>query len=198
MRTLLAALAIAALGTAALAWTTLGGRALTAETARRLAVQSDPVPLPDLRVQLQTGRQTRLDRLQGDLVVATFMYTRCASTCPLLGQRMARIRDRLPAAAVGNRVSFLSLSFDPGQDTPRRLRAYAGAHGAEAEDWWVARPRQPMDALLRRLGVVVLPDGRGGFIHNAAFYLIDRQGRVVRILDPDRPSRVVRAVERRL
>lgn len=198
MRTLLAVLAIAAVGTAALAWATHGGRALTAETARRLAVQHDPAPLPDLRVQLQTGRQTRLDRLQGDLVVATFMYTRCAATCPLLGQRMARIRDRLPAAAVGSRVRFLSLSFDPRRDTPQRLRAYARAHGAETGHWWVARPRGRVDALLRRLGVVVLPDGRGGFIHNAAFYLIDRRGRVVRIVDQDRPQRMVRAVERRL
>lgn len=38
-------------------------------------------------------------------------------------------------------------------------------------------------ALLRRLGVVVVPDGRGDFEHNAALLVLDAQGRLVRIFD---------------
>jgi protein SCO1 len=38
---------------------------------------------------------------------------------------------------------------------------------------------------------VAIPDGMGGFIHNSAVYLIDAQGRLVRMLDPDGPPQSI-------
>jgi protein SCO1/2 len=198
MRTWLAAVGAAALGVAALWWATSGGRAFTAETARRLAVAEHPVAVPDLRLQLQTGAQARLRALEGELVVATFIYTRCRTMCPMLGVRLARIRDQLPDGAAGEAVHLLSLSFDPARDTPPRLAQYGARYGAEPGQWWVARPTEGMARFLDRLGVVVLPDGDGGFRHNAAFYLIDRDGQLVAIIDDQKPGEVVAAVEARL
>ncbi len=198
MRTWLAAIGTAALGTAVLAWATHGGRAFTAGTARRLAVSEHPVTVPGLRLQLQTGTEARLRELEGKLVVATFIYTRCRTMCPLLGVRMATIRDELPDTAMAADVHLLSLSFNPARDGPERLSAYGGRYGADPAHWWVARPRGGLDRVLDELGVVVLPDGNGGFRHNAAFYVIDRQGRLVAIIDDTRPKEVVRAVEARL
>lgn len=198
MRPWAAALVTAVLGTAVLAWATNGFNAFTAETARKQAVAERPRPLPAVPLQLQTGYEARLSDLEGRLVVATFIYTRCRTMCPMLGMRMAKIRDRLPEAALGSEVQMLSVSFDPEHDTPERLAEYGGHHGAEPDHWWVARPRANLDALLERLGVVVLDDGEGGFNHNAAFYLIDRQGRVTAIIDDEKPERMVKAVERRL
>ncbi|MEF8793330.1 SCO family protein [Thiohalorhabdus sp.] len=154
--------------------------------------------VPDTGLQLQTGARARLRELEGELVVATFIYTRCETMCPMLGTRMARIRGKLPESAVGRDVRLLSLSFDPARDTPQRLRAYADRYGADPGHWWVARPRSGLDRVRDKLGVVVLPDGNGGFRHNAAFYLIDRNGRVVAIVDDTKPEEVVRVVEARL
>ena len=38
--------------------------------------------------------------------------------------------------------------------------------------------------LLSSYQVVVVPDGRGDFEHNAALLVVDQQGRLVRIFDP--------------
>ena len=38
-------------------------------------------------------------------------------------------------------------------------------------------------AWLRTFGIVVIPDGYGGYEHNAALHLVDERGRLVRILD---------------
>jgi protein SCO1/2 len=198
MRPWAAALVTAVLGTAVLAWATNGFHAFTAETARKQAVAEQPLPLPAVPLQLQTGSEARLSDLEGRLVVATFIYTRCRTMCPMLGMRMARIRDQLPEAVLGKEVQMLSVSFDPEHDTPERLAEYGGHYGARPDHWWVARPRAHLDTLLERLGVVVLDDGEGGFNHNAAFYLIDRQGRVVAIMDDEKPDQVVQALEQRL
>jgi len=40
------------------------------------------------------------------------------------------------------------------------------------------------DALLDRAGVVVIPDGMGGFVHNAGLYLVDADGRLTTVFDP--------------
>ena len=53
--------------------------------------------------------------------------------------------------------------------------------------WSLARVRD--DAELKRLlavfGVVVIQDESGGFTHNAAIHLVDRNGRLARIYDQD-------------
>ncbi|KPV39416.1 hypothetical protein AN478_09565 [Thiohalorhabdus denitrificans] len=198
MRAWLSALGVAVLGAATLFWATDGFRALTAETARRIAVAEQPRAVPDLRLQLQSGAEARLRELRGKLVVATFIYTRCTHACPMLGMRMKRIRAGLPQEAVGEEVRFLSLSFDPDYDRPERLAEYGGRYGAEPEHWWVARPRGGLEEALDAFGVVVLPDGQGDFMHNAAFYLIDREGRLAGIYPDDEPEQVVDAVEERL
>ena len=51
--------------------------------------------------------------------------------------------------------------------------------------------------MLETLGVVVIPEPRLGFVHNAAFYLID-DGRVVEILDWDDRVELFEAIRQRL
>ena len=49
---------------------------------------------------------------------------------------------------------------------------------------WVRVPDAVQEQiLLQRLGVVVVPNGRGDFEHNAAFLVVDGNGRLVRIFD---------------
>jgi len=197
MRTLIATLVVVAVGIGALAWATHGGQALTAEGARRLAVADRPRPVPDFPLQTQDGTRTRFEVLEGRLVVATFIYTRCRTMCPLLGMRMARIREALPKGALSKEVRLLSLSFDPERDRPPQLRDYGRRYGAEPGHWWVARPLEGLEEVLDTFGVVVIPTGQD-FRHNAAFYLIDRRGRLAGIYDEEQPERVVEAVRARL
>jgi protein SCO1/2 len=43
-----------------------------------------------------------------------------------------------------------------------------------------------LDAVLAAFGIVVLPDGRGDFVHNAAIHVVDARGRLRRVVDPGR------------
>ena len=198
MRTLASALTVTLLGVAVLYGATDGFRALTAETARRIAVSEQPRELPDMPLQLQSGRESRLEALSGKLVVATFIYTRCTTMCPMLGVRMKQIRDDLPDKAIGSRVHFLSLSFDPERDGPQQLADYGQRYGAAPDHWWIARPRDSLNRILETFGVVVLPQDNGEFVHNGAFYLINPEGQLAGIYAGDKPERVVEAVEARL
>lgn len=186
-RTLLASLAVLAAGAFALDSVTDGLRAFTAETARRIGVREHPPAAPPLALQTAAGTRIDLDALRGRWLLVDFIYTNCASYCSAQGGTFAQLQRELAAPIAAGRVALLSISFDPERDDPAALAGYQRIHGDQGAGWIAARPldRTALAALLRTFGVVAVPDGAGGFVHNAAISIVDPGGRLVAILDWD-------------
>ena len=173
-----------------------GFRAFTTEQARRIAIEESPRALPVVELEDQDGRAFVLADYVGQGVAVNFIYTQCTTVCALLSSGFQRVHD---ASDDGDAVQLLSISFDP-RDTPERLRAYASHFGADGRSWRFAHARDTtaIVPMLRTFGVVVIPDGKGDFQHNAAIHVVNAAGRLSRILDPDAlPDAVVHAVRRR-
>lgn len=189
---------IALLGVAVLAWGSDGFTAFTAEAARRRQVLAEPRPLPAVGLEDQDGQRFSFADYAGRLLAVEFVYTRCDTVCYSLGAAFKQIRDGVPAHRLGRDFALLSVSFDPAYDDPPRLREYAGRFGADGEHWRIARPADAgeLAALLAAFGVVVVPDGLGGFEHNAAIHLVGRDGRLRHIADLDAVDAFVAGLER--
>lgn len=176
---------VAATGAVAvLGWATDGFRAFTAEAARRLAVVERSPVVPSVRVETMDGTWITVPPVDGRATVVEFVYTGCPTICRVSGEALARLRARLVETGLAGRVLIVTLSFDPQTDTPESLADWGRRHGADGRVWTVARPR-PADlpALLDAYGIVVIPDGAGGWVHNAALHVIDPSGRLRAILD---------------
>lgn len=131
-------------------------------------------------------------RLWGDAVadagapgayLVDLIYTRCASVCRALGseyQQMQRALLLEQSARLQRGVRLVSVSFDVEHDDPAQLARYGAGLQADPRRWTLAVPATLGDAnrLLRSLGVVVVPDGAGGFVHNGAIHLLDARGRL--------------------
>jgi protein SCO1/2 len=192
-RTVVASTIIGAAGGVLFSSGTDGFRAFTTEQARRLAVEESPRALPPVTLEDQDGIPFVLGDFVGQRVALNFIYTHCVSTCALLSAGFERI------FRAGGDVQLVSISFDP-RDTPARLKEYGTHFAADGITWRFAAVRDTADIsrLLRAFGVVVIPDGRGDFQHNAAVHLLDTGGRLARVLDPDASmDDVARAVARR-
>jgi protein SCO1/2 len=110
--------------------------------------------IPDVEVQDQTGRTLhfRRDLLEGKTVVVNFLFTGCSTICPQLGAGSAAVARAL-AAKPDDRLRVISISFDPGADTPERLREWSANFG-EAPGWTlVTGKRRDIEALLRAFQV---------------------------------------------
>ncbi len=163
--------------------------AFTAETARREALLRAPRSLPAVVLEDQDGRIFGLQDYRGRLLAVEFIYTRCSTVCSTLGMAFKQIRDHVPQQALGRDFALLSISFDTEEDMPHRLKAYGDAYGADGKHWRVARVRNAAELkpLLDAFGIVVIPDGLGGFEHNAAIHLLGRDGKLALISDINEP-----------
>jgi len=190
MRAAVAAITVAALGAGTLWWGTDGLRALTSETVRRLDIAAAPRLLPDAALYDQTGARLHLADYRGAPVVLEFVYTTCPDICLSLGTAFEQLDEALPDAA-----RLLSISFDPADDT-ERLGWFAERYDAKAPRWRVAgvADTDTRAALLARAGVVVIPDGYGGFVHNAGLYLVDAEGRLTAVFDLEDVAAVAAAL----
>jgi len=200
LRTLLASTLLLALGGAVLTVATDGFHAFTSETARRLAVRRDPPPVPAVLLETQSGARLDLAELRGRWVLVDFIYTRCLTWCLALGGEFAQLQDQLAAPLADGRLVLLSISFDPVHDTPAELAAYRQRFRGRDGGWIVARPTSEdgLRQLLRSFGVTVVPDGMGGYVHNAAIQVVDPQGRLVLILDAGNPRAVAQTMRGKL
>ena len=202
LRTALLSGVLALAAYASSAWLTHGFQVWTAEGARRLEVALQPVATPPVQVD---GPGVPLQSLPqwlaaaDTVTVVDFIYTRCQTVCLSLGSTFQQLQAELlqeraaaissnaspPAAQKPATVRLLSLSFDSAHDTPAALQAYAGQLQADPTVWQFLRVPDPAELaqLLRRFEVVVVPDGRGDFEHNAALLVVGPQGRLVRVFD---------------
>ncbi|MBL8527405.1 MAG: SCO family protein [Burkholderiales bacterium] len=191
LRTALLSAALVLCGWAAASWLTYDFQVWTDEGARRLEVALRPVEAPPVAVQGPDVAIPDLPTLLtagGGVTVVDFFYTHCETICLSLGSSFQQLQAALQADAAAGHASeirLLSISLDGARDDPAALQAYARGLRADSALWRFIRvpDARQQQTLLRRLGVVVVPDGRGDYEHNAALLVFDAHGRMVRVFD---------------
>lgn len=106
--------------------------------------QWDEAYFPNVELVTQDGVRVRLwdDLLEGKIVVVNFIYTECPDMCGLTTARLAQISDWL-GDRIGRDIFFYSISLDPVNDTPDKLKAYAEAF--DAPPGWLFLTGDPAD-----------------------------------------------------
>ena len=96
---------------------------------------------PDVALVGMDGAPVRLraELERAGPVVLHFLFTSCATVCPVLTGTLAAAQERLPD------VRILSISIDPEEDTPARLLEYAARFGAGPR--WRFLTGKPLDVV---------------------------------------------------
>jgi protein SCO1/2 len=99
----------------------------------RVATSIVKYEVPDVVLVRNDGKSVALAQEMNDgrPVVLNFIFTSCGSICPLMSQVFSGFQQRLGADA--GKVHLMSISIDPEQDTPARLREYAAQFDAGPE-----------------------------------------------------------------
>jgi len=138
----------------------------------------------DFTLTNQAGRQVTLADLRGKVWVADIIFTSCAGPCPRMTKQMQSLQGALPKES---RVQLVSLTTDPGHDTPEVLQKYARHFDADPDRWsFLTGSKSQIAALaidsLKLTAIEKKPEERTDdadlFIHSTIFVLVDKQARL--------------------
>jgi protein SCO1/2 len=143
--------------------------------------------VPDFRVTSQSGKSVHFDQFHGKLLLITFIYTRCpiADFCPRMNKNFAQIDKALVADPnLYKQTQMLSISFDPGYDTPATLREFSPNYIPEdqrkSDHWEFAVPSAAELTKMEKFFDLGVTTGENGtFNHSLSTVLIDKTGKVV-------------------
>jgi protein SCO1/2 len=150
------------------------------------------VPAPDIAVVRQDGVNTTLPaQLRGHATAVQLMFTSCTTTCPLGGAIFERVQKAIPEMATRG-IQLLSLSIDPGTDTPQALSAWLRRFHA-GPNWIAATPNAADVARLSD----IFGKGADSADHSTQVQILDRNGQLVwRTFALPRPEEVAFILQR--
>ncbi|MFS0783014.1 SCO family protein [Bacillus sp. 1P06AnD] len=130
----------------------------------------------------QNGKRLSLEDLKGKIWIADFVFTSCSTVCPPMTANMEKLRKAV--AKEDKDVRFISFTVDPEMDTPMKLKQFKAAFTDEREKWSFLTgytqveieqfSRESFKALVKK------EEGTDQVNHGTYFYLIDKEGKIVR------------------
>lgn len=116
---------------------------------------------PNIELTTHTGKKVRFfdDVIKDKVVAVNFIFTSCTDVCPAETARMKNVQDIL-GERMGKDVFFYSISIDPANDTPEKLKAYAKKFGAGPGWTFLTGKEQDITLLRKKMGLYI-PDIEG-------------------------------------
>jgi len=178
-------------------WLVWGGLAMVAATlglvyalgkVRSSAVPARPLPvygqIADFSLKNQEARPISLADLREHVWVGDIIFTQCAGPCPRMTREMKEIQQSLPA---DSGAKLVTLTTDPGNDTPAVLKRYAERFGADPTRWsFLTGTKREIAKLaidsLKLTAIEKKPEERESpedlFIHSTIFVIVDKRAQL--------------------
>lgn len=114
--------------------------------------------LPNFDFPECMGGTVSRDGLKGKPWIASFVFTRCVTTCPMITREMMELHRRVEKTSPD--VKFVSFSVDSSYDTAEVLKKYAEIFSADHERWkFVTGDEQKIHDLIREgFTLAVMPN----------------------------------------
>jgi protein SCO1/2 len=89
--------------------------------------------------------------MKGRTIVMHSFFTTCAASCPILTRTVAAMQEQY-ADRLGKDLVLVSITVDPANDTPAKLKAYAKGMKARPGWYFLTGTKEQVDTALRRIG----------------------------------------------
>jgi protein SCO1/2 len=100
-----------------------------------------PRQLAEFSLTDRTGRTVTRSDLDGKVLAVSFLFTGCASICPVVSENMSEIQQLTTNEPD---VRLVSLTVDPRTDTPSVLAKWGEHYGADTNRWLLLTGAKPV------------------------------------------------------
>jgi protein SCO1/2 len=171
-----------------------------------MAKEGDEVP--NFTLRNQSNREIHVRDYRGKALLLTFIYTRCPlpEYCTLMSDNFAQIDRALSRdPELYEKTHLLSISIDPGYDTPEVLKSYGAAHTERYEQetfahWeFAGGTSEQVKKIAEYFGLTYFPEN-DQIIHSLRTVIISPEGKVAKIYSGNdwKPEEVVAELSRGL
>nr|WP_183264746.1 SCO family protein [Aminobacter niigataensis] len=138
-------------------------------------------PAPDFTLRTADGGAVRLADLRGKVIILHFIYTSCPDVCPLHAEKIAEVQKLVNDTPMKDRVTFVTVTTDPSNDTAEVMRAYGPAHGLDPANWLFLtttadEPEDTTRKLAESFGHKFAKTDDGYQMHGIVTHVIDQDG----------------------
>jgi protein SCO1/2 len=143
----------------------------------KAGVFDPPRAAPDFSLQGSDGRELKMSRHRGKVVLLAFGYSSCPAVCPTTLATLAEARRRL--GPTSGDVHVIYVTVDPERDDSAHLKKYIGAF----DSTFIGGTGTPdqLAAVRKAYGISAEKTAAGdsyAYSHSSFTYLIDRAGRI--------------------
>ena len=120
----------------------------------------------DVELINQDGQKMRFysDLLKDKVVVINTFFTTCTGVCPPINRNLEKVQEAL-GERLGKDAFIISMSVDPGADTPSRLKEYSRRFHARPGWIFLTGKKENVDWALYKLGqYVATKDGHTNIV----------------------------------
>jgi protein SCO1/2 len=152
--------------------------------------------IPDVELVDQDGKTVHLytDLVKGRVAALSFIFTMCTTICPLIGANLRQLQIEL-GQSLGENIALISVSVDPANDTPQRMKAWGAQFGAKPGWSLLTGDKETVDQLLKIVGLYT-PDIQS---HSPFLLLVnDRTGDWTRVNALETPPPKIAEILRKM
>ncbi len=132
--------------------------------------------VPDFEFTDQNQQRVAISQFAGEVVVVTFIYTRCPNPnyCFRLNNNLGRLQKRFPQR-LGRDLVLLSIVVDPEHDQGKTLSNYASIWHANPQGWhFLTGPLPDVQRVTRMFGIDFW-NGEGVVTHSFHTIVVDQR-----------------------
>jgi len=135
--------------------------------------------VPPFKGNLDNGKTFSQNEIQGSITIVSFFFASCADICPRMNTVLADIVQR----HTSDKISFLSITVDPENDTIQALEKYRKDHKYNDSRWKFLRIEK--DSLLTlTINGFMVGSSENPANHSARFILLDDKSHIRAYYDP--------------
>ena len=159
---------------------------------------------PDETLLNQEGKPVHLSDYRRKVLALTFIYTRCPlpDFCIRMSDYFARMQQEMKKdKSLDGKWHLLTISFDPKFDSPKVLKSYGKSYSADFSVWGFATDPDTTGKTVLRIADgldLTYADDEGLIQHNLRTVLIDKEGRLVKVINGNEwtPEEVVGEIKK--
>jgi len=146
----------------------------------------DSAKVPQFNLLNQDGKYISNNNVTGYNYIVNFFFTSCPTICPTTILNLIELQNKINAYDIEN-FKIISISVDPKNDTPNKMKDYASSMNLDLSNWELltGTENEIYDIVQSGFSLAVGQDdlAPGGIFHSSSITIVDQYGYIRTGLD---------------